>query len=130
MHVYQYDILKDTWIYADIKQQIQEEEYRAYVQEYQQMLQSIVQARFPRLVALTKEVSRQVIDPAMLRDLIVQISTAKVEKVARQCLNEQKQQCLNEQKQQCLNEQKQQYLNEQKQQCLNEQKKNGSGEAI
>lgn len=94
--MYQYDILKETWIYAEIKQQVQEEEHLAYVQEYQQMLQSIVQARFPRLAALTKEVIGQVRDPAMLRDLIVQVSTAKVEKAARQCLNEQKQQCSDE----------------------------------
>lgn len=96
--MYQYDILKETWIYAEIKQQTQEEEHQVYVQEYQQMLQSIVQARFPRLAALTKEVIGQSIDPAMLRDLIVQVSTAKVEKAARQCLNEQKQQSINEQK--------------------------------
>jgi len=93
--VYQYDILKDTWIYAEIKQQTQEEEHLIYVQEYQQMLKSIVQARFPRLATLTKEVIGQVTDPALLRDLIVQVSTAKVEKEARHYLNEQRRHYLN-----------------------------------
>lgn len=94
----QYDILKDTWIYAEIKQQTQEEEHLIYIQEYRQMLQRIVQARFPRLVGQAKEVIGQVIDSVVLRDLIVQVSTAKVEKVARQYLNELKQQTTNEQK--------------------------------
>jgi len=90
MHVYQYDLLKDTWIYAEIKQQVQEEEHSAYVQEYHQMLQAIIQARFPRLALLAKDVISQVTNPVVLHDLIVQVSTAKMEKAVRQCLNEQK----------------------------------------
>ena len=90
MHVYQYDILKDTWIYAEIKQQVQEEEYSAYVQEYRQMLQTIVEARFPRLEPLAKEAISHVTNPVVLRDLIVKVSTAKIEKAVRQYLNEQK----------------------------------------
>lgn len=88
--MYKYDILKDTWIYAEIKQQVQEEEYSAYVQEYRQMLQTIVQARFPRLELLAKEVISHVSSPSSLRELIVKVSTAKMEKAARQCLSEQK----------------------------------------
>jgi hypothetical protein len=90
MHVYQYDILKETWIYAEIKQQVQEEEYAAHVQEYRYMLQTIVQARFPRLELLAKEVINHVTNPVVLRDLIVKVSTAKIEKAVRQSLNEQK----------------------------------------
>jgi hypothetical protein len=90
MSVYQYDILKDTWIYAEIKQQVQEEEHSEQVQEYRQMLQAIVQARFPRLESLAKEVSGALTSPAALRDLIVKVSTAKIEKVVRQYLIEEK----------------------------------------
>jgi hypothetical protein len=90
MSVYQYDILKDTWIYAEIKQQVQEEEHSEQVQEYRQMLRSIVQARFPRLESLAKEVSGALTSPAALRDLIVKVSTAKIEKVVRQYLIEEK----------------------------------------
>jgi len=90
MSVYQYDILKDTWIYAEIKQQVQEEEHSAHVQEYRQMLQAIVQARFPRLESLAKEVGGALTSPAALRNLIVNVSTAKIEKAARQYLIEEK----------------------------------------
>jgi|SRR5690242_7565464 predicted transcriptional regulator len=90
MSVYQYDILKDTWIYAEIKQQVQEEEHSEQVQEYRQMLQAIVQARFPRLESLTKDVGGTLTSPAALRDLIVKVSTAKIEKVVRQYLIEEK----------------------------------------
>jgi hypothetical protein len=90
MSVYQYDILKDTWIYAEIKQQVQEEEHSEQVQEYRRMLQAIVQARFPRLESLAKEVGDTLTSPAALRDLIVKVSTAKIEKAVRQYLTEEK----------------------------------------
>jgi len=88
--VYQYDILKDTWIYAEIKQQVQEEEHSEQVQEYRQMLQAIVQARFPRLESLAKEVCGALTSPVVLRDLIVKVSTAKGEKMVRHYLIEEK----------------------------------------
>jgi uncharacterized Zn finger protein len=85
-----YDTLKDTWIYAEIKQQIQEEEHAIYIQEYRQVLEAIVRARFPRLTHLTRDVMSQITNPAVLRDLIVMVSTAKMEKEVRHGLNEQK----------------------------------------
>lgn len=88
--MYQYDILKDTWIYAEIKQQVQQEELAEQVREYRQMLQAIVQARFPRLEPLAKEVGNATTSPAALRDLIVKVSTAKGEKAVRQHLTEEK----------------------------------------
>ena len=90
MSVYQYDILKDTWIYAEIKQQVQDEEHSEQMQEYRRMLQTIVQERFPRLEPLAKEVGGALSSPAALRNLIVKVSTAKAEKVARQYLTEEK----------------------------------------
>jgi hypothetical protein len=90
MSVYQYDILKDTWIYAEIKQQVQQEELAEQMREYRQMLQTIVQARFPRLESLAKAVGNTITSPAALRDLIVKVSTAKGEKVVRQYLSEEK----------------------------------------
>ena len=87
-----YDILKDTWIYAEIKRQVQEEEKAASIQEYHQMLQAIVEARFPRLASLAREIADRITSPIELRKLIVVVSTAKVEKVVRHCLNEQRKQ--------------------------------------
>ncbi len=88
--MYQYDILKDTWIYAEIKQLVQQEELAEQIREYRQMLQVIVQARFPRLESLAKEVGSTIISPEALRDLIVKVSTAKGEKAGRQYLSEEK----------------------------------------
>jgi hypothetical protein len=54
------------------------------------MLQAIVQARFPRLEPLAKEVGGTMTSPAVLRNLIIKVSTAKVEKAVRQYLTEEK----------------------------------------
>ncbi len=83
-----YAILKDTWIYQEIKQEIQTEEREERTQEQRQILQEIVQARFPRLIPLVEQVSQQLTDLESLRKLIVKVSTAKVEKEARQCLSD------------------------------------------
>jgi hypothetical protein len=88
MEVQNYDMLKDTWIYQEIRQQIVEEQERSYINEQQQIVLAIVQARFPRIATLTKTIMENMTDLAALRVLLIKISTARVEKEARQYLAE------------------------------------------
>jgi hypothetical protein len=84
-----YAVLKDTWIYQEIKHEIQIEEREERIQEQRKVLQEIVQARFPRLAPQVEQISARLTDLETLRKLIVKVSTAKVEKEARQSLNNQ-----------------------------------------
>ena len=86
--MHNYDILKDTWIYQEIKQQVQEEEQQQRLVEQRQTLLTIVQARFPRIESLAKKVIENITEPAILRELIVRISIARAEKEARQSFTE------------------------------------------
>jgi hypothetical protein len=88
MEVQNYDMLKDTWIYQEIRQQIVEEQERSYINEQQQIVLTIVQARFPRIATLTKTIMENMTDLAALRVLLIKIGTARVEKEARQYLAE------------------------------------------
>jgi predicted transposase YdaD len=83
-----YAILKDTWIYQEIKQEIQIEEREGRLQEQRQILQEIVQVRFPRLTSLAEQVSTRLTDLEVLRNLIVRVGIAKAEKEARQSLSD------------------------------------------
>ena len=85
--MFKYDVLRETWIYREIKQQVQEEEQQHYLEEQRQTLLKIVQTRFPRIESLAKKVAENVTEPSLLRDLIVKISTARIEKEARQGLS-------------------------------------------
>jgi predicted transposase YdaD len=86
--MHKYDTLKDTWIYQEIKQQIQEEEHQHRLVEQRQTLLQIVQARFPRIESLAKKAIANITEPAILQDLIVKISIARAEKEARQRFTE------------------------------------------
>jgi hypothetical protein len=83
-----YDILRDTWIYQEIRQQVRTEEQQHYLLEQRLMLLDIVQARFPRIKPHVKRIAEQLDEPAQLRGLIVKISIAPTEKQARQALQE------------------------------------------
>jgi hypothetical protein len=84
--MHQYDILRDTWIYSEIKQIAQKEIYVEYMIEQRKILQVIVQARFPRLKTLAQEVVGHVSDLATLQSLLIKVSSAKTEKEVRQDL--------------------------------------------
>ncbi len=84
MHTY--DRLRDTWIYQEIKQEIQSELYQQQITELRQTLLEITEKRFPRLEPLMQKVVERVTDSTAVRALIVQISTARIEKEARQSL--------------------------------------------
>jgi hypothetical protein len=84
----QYDLLRDTWIYQEIRQQVQTEEQQHHLLEQRLILLEIVQARFPRIKSLVKQIAEQQNEPVQLRNLIVKVSTAPTEKQARQDLQE------------------------------------------
>ena len=88
MNTQKYDVLRDTWIYQEIRQQVQAEERQHHLLEQRLILLEIVQARFPRIKPLVKQVAEQQNEPAQLRSLILKISTALTEKQAKQALQE------------------------------------------
>lgn len=83
-----YDMLRNTWIYQEIEEQIRAEEGRRHREEQRQVMLEIVQARFPRIRFLVRQVAEQITDPATLRELIVKIGSAQGEKRARQVIRE------------------------------------------
>lgn len=88
METQKYDLLRDTWIYQEIRQQVQAEEQQHRLLEQRLILLDIVQARFPRIKSLVKQIAEQQNEPAQLRNLIVKVSTAVTEKQARRDVQE------------------------------------------
>jgi outer membrane PBP1 activator LpoA protein len=88
LNTQKYDILRDTWIYQEIRQQVQAEEQQHYLLEQRLNLLEIVRARFPRIKSLVKQIAEQLNEPAQLRSLILKISIAPTEKQAKQALQE------------------------------------------
>ena len=88
MEVQNYDLLKDTWIYREIQQQIEEEQKKSYIDEQQQLVLEIVQIRFPRMAVLAKTTIETMTDLTALRALLIKVGTARVEREARQYLAE------------------------------------------
>lgn len=88
METQKYDLLRDTWIYQEIRQQVQAEEQQHHLLEQRLILLEIVHARFPRIKPLVKQIAEQQYEPAQLRSLIVKISSAATEKQVRQDLQE------------------------------------------
>ena len=84
METQKYDLLRDTWIYQEIRHQVQAEEQQHHLLEQRLILLEIVQARFPRIKSLVKQIAEQQNDLAQLRSLIVKISTASTAKQVRQ----------------------------------------------
>ncbi len=88
MNIHKYDMLRDTWIYQEIRLQVQAEEQLHHLLEQRLILLEIVQARFPRIKPLVKQVAEDLNESIQLRSLILKISTAPTEKQARQALQE------------------------------------------
>ena len=82
-----YDILRETWIYQEIKQEVVSEEHQHFLQEQKQLLIEIVGARFPRLLSLATSIVASITEASALHSLILCISTVRLEKDARQSLN-------------------------------------------
>lgn len=79
----QYDILRGTWIYQEIRQQVQTEIAQQQRHEQCQTLLAIVHARFPRLLSLATKKASQIQDAEHLQTLLIQVASARTEKVAR-----------------------------------------------
>ncbi len=82
-----YNMLRNTWIYQDIKQEAQKELQMRYAEEQRHILFEIVQARFPRVEALVQQLIEDRNEPELLRKLIIQIGTARLEKDVRQSIS-------------------------------------------
>jgi hypothetical protein len=87
MHTPKYDILRETWIYQEIKQEVISEERQHFLQTQRELLLEIVEARFPRLLSLATGVVPSITEIGALHSLILCISTARLEKDARQSLS-------------------------------------------
>jgi hypothetical protein len=79
-----YILLRDTWIYQDIRQEVQQELQERYVAEQRHMLLEIVRARFPRVEGLLQQFIEGRNEPELLQALIILVGTARLEKDVRQ----------------------------------------------
>ena len=82
-----YDILRETWIYQEIKQEVVSEEQQRFLQTQRELLMEIVKARFPRLLSLATSIIPSITEVRTLHSLILCISKARLEKEARQSLS-------------------------------------------
>ena len=87
MDTSKYDILRETWIYQEIKQEVVSEEHQHFLQAQRELLLEIVEARFPRLLSLATTIVPSITEASALHSLILCISTARLEKEARQGLS-------------------------------------------
>jgi len=81
-------MLRDTWIYQEIQQQVQAEEQQRSLLEQRLILLEIVQVRFPRLKLLVKQVVEQMNESVQLRSMLLKISTASTQKQVKRILQE------------------------------------------
>jgi predicted transposase YdaD len=80
--------LRDTWIYQEIRQEVQLEERQQCLLEQRQLLLEIIEVRFPRLLAQAQACVEIITERALLHTLIVRVSHARLTKEARQALTE------------------------------------------
>lgn len=83
-----YDELRNTWIYQEIQQHIQAQLQRQDSEKHYQALHTIVQARFPRLLALVEQNAATAHDVSQLQALVISVASARTEKEARHQLLE------------------------------------------
>ena len=88
MDIQKYDMLRDTWIYQEIQQQVQAEEQLRFLLEQRLILLEIVQVRFPRLKLRVKQVVEQMNESVQLRSMLLKISTASTQKQVKRILQE------------------------------------------
>lgn len=79
-----YTLLRDTWIYQDIRQEVQQELQVRYTEEQRHVLLAIVRARFPRIEGLLQQLLKERNEPELLQALIILVGTARLEKDVRQ----------------------------------------------
>lgn len=84
--VQKYDVLKDTWIYQEIRQQVAAEQRQHYIADQQQLVLEIVQLRFPQMETLARETLQTITEVSKLRALLLKMGTVDSEQEARQYL--------------------------------------------
>ncbi|GER87174.1 hypothetical protein KDW_13360 [Dictyobacter vulcani] len=81
-----YDELRNTWIYQEIQQHIQTQLQQQDREKQYQALYIIVQARFPRLLALVEQKATTTHNARQLQTLVIHVASARTEKEARRQL--------------------------------------------
>lgn len=78
--------LQDTWIYQEIKAQVQADLQAQQQQDLHHILLKIVEARFPRLTIQAHTLGQ--LQPERLQQLIIHIGSAQREREAKSILEE------------------------------------------
>ena len=81
-----YDLLKNTWIYIDIKREVVEELRQQQLVAQRCALLAIIQARFPRAERMAKRTIERVTEPERLQEIVMRVGMARTEREARQSL--------------------------------------------
>jgi hypothetical protein len=82
-----YEIIKNTWIYDDIKHEVIEELQQQHLDAQRHTLLAIVQARFPRIEALAQQAVQRITEPDQLQALVIKVAMARTEREARRGLS-------------------------------------------
>lgn len=81
------DALKNSWAYQEIWQGGKLEEQQAELQGLRQLLENLVQARFPNSVNLAKERGGTIEQQKVLHEVIYKVGIAQTEEDVRQILS-------------------------------------------
>lgn len=81
-----YDDLHDTWIYQEIKAQVQADLQAQQRHELRYILLKIFEARFPRLIILAHSLEQ--LQSEQIQQLIIHIGSAQREREAKAILDE------------------------------------------
>ena len=81
------DALKNSWAYQEILQEGKQEERLVALQEQRQLLESLVQARFPGIIKIAKERGNAIDKSDVLQNLILKIFVSETEEEVRQILS-------------------------------------------
>src|SRR6266536_441734 len=84
-----YNLLKNTWIYMDIRQEVVEEIQQRQLVTQRHALLAIVQARFPRTERMAKRVIERVTNPERLQEMVMRVGMARTEREARLGMSDQ-----------------------------------------
>ena len=71
------DILEESWTYQEMKQEIEQKFLQLELHRQRIALTTIVRNRFPKIARLAKGMASTINDPAILSDLIINISSAQ-----------------------------------------------------
>lgn len=82
------DALKNSWAYQEIMQEGKQEERQTELQGLRQLLENLVQARFPNNVNLAKERGSAIEQQSILHEVIYKVGIAQTEEEARRILSQ------------------------------------------